>query len=99
MNYPSEFKIINREYPDWTFHAAEVTRNGIQVVYGRSKGKDGIVRETLETYSGPNYIPSSTGRSHSRKYEVDSIPMAHQVTKFLLEQFLIKELGDKLLKL
>lgn len=99
MNYPTGFKTIIREYKDWTFHAAEVTRHGMQIVYGRSKGKDGKVNETLETYSGPNYIPGSTGKSYSRKYEMNNIPNAHSTTKFLLEQFLIQELGDKLLKI
>jgi len=99
MIYPQEFKIIKREYKDWTFHAAEVTRNEMQVVYGRSKGKDGIVNESLETYSGPNYIPESKGKSYSRKYNMNQIPDAHSTTKFLLEQFLIQELGDKLLKI
>jgi NADPH-dependent glutamate synthase beta subunit-like oxidoreductase len=99
MIYPQGFKTIVREHKDWTFHAAEVTRNGMQVVYGRSRGKDGKVNETLETYSGPNYIPGSTGKSYSRKYEMTNIPDIHSTTKFLLEAFLKQELGSKLLKI
>jgi hypothetical protein len=99
MQYPQGFKIIKREYKDWTFHAAEVTRNGMQVVYGRSKDKDGKIQEGLETYSGPNYIPEAKGKSYSRRYDIDKIPATHSVTRFLLEQFLIQELGDKLLKI
>ena len=93
------FKTIVREYEDWTFHAASVTTNGMEVVYGRSKSTNGKVRETLETYSGRNYIPESKSYSYSRAYTMDKIPSVHSTTKYLLEQFLIQELGDKLLKI
>jgi hypothetical protein len=92
-------KTIVREYEDWTFHAAEVTINGMQIVYGRSKSKNGKVNETLETYSGYNYIIGSSSNSYSRKYDIDKIPAIHSNTKLILEQFLIQELGDKLLKI
>lgn len=99
MIYPKGFKTIVREYKGWTYHAAEIVNNGMRIIYGRFKGNDGKIHETLETYSGPNYIPGSIGKSYSRKYEIDNIPKAHSNTRFLLEQFLIQEMGNKLLQI
>jgi len=99
MKKSDGFEIIKREYEDFTFHAASVTTGGMQVVYGRAKSTNGPVRETLETYSGRNYIPESKSFSYSRAYTMDKIPSTHLPTKYLLEQFLIQELGDKLLKI
>lgn len=65
-------KIIHRKHNGWEFRALEHTTmddRKTNIVYGLSKGKDGIVKETIELYRGPNYIPGDKGRSWSRCYK------------------------------
>ncbi len=98
MKYPINFKILERCYEDWLYQAASTMINGMQVIYCRVNDK-GDIRECIETYSGPNYIPNSSGRSYSRHYPIDKIPNVHKTTLSLLKGFLIQELGDKIIKI
>jgi len=98
MKFPSNFKVIKREWNGWTYHAAESIINGMNIIYSRSMGDDNIVNERIETYSGKNYVVGSTSPSYSRGYKIDAVPKKLEASRFLLEKFLIQEMGINLLQ-
>ena len=97
-DYPSNFTIDTREHKGWTYQSAQSTIDGSRVIYCRTKDLNGSVKEQVEYYSGPNYLPGTSGRSYSRCYQMDEVPARYSTTVFLLEQYLVRELKHDIIQ-
>jgi hypothetical protein len=95
--FPS-LEIIERSWEGWEFQSASYINKFTEQMVCYTRVRDnGVFRETVEVYSGENYVPNSNKRSYSRVYKMDSIPNPHTRIVDILKNILFTRLGNKLI--
>lgn len=75
----------HRKWEGWDYRAISTVYQGKEIIYGVSKSNR-TRSEGVEVYSGKNYVPDSSTRSHSNRYDMNEVPKVYKKIVAMLKK-------------